>query len=91
MAVNNEELSNDEYRASSKFLTERLSNFGVDEVGLTIENLVEHWKFLQGRDYPPRIGESFKFYVNLTLTSRGQEKLMQLSGQSQEKEVGLFD
>lgn len=90
-AVRSQELSADEYRASTKHLIERLADYDEKEVGGTTEILVERERWLKGRDYPPREGETFKFYVHLTLTSRGQDRMEELTEPARHMEVGLFD
>lgn len=90
-AVRRQELSADEYRASTKHLIERLSDYDAREVGDMTEILVDRERWLKGRDYPPREGETFKYYVHLVLTLRGQDRLEELTAPARHVEVGLFD
>ena len=90
-AVDREEQSDDDYRASTKYLIERISGYDIEEVGGAIERLVDNEQLLKGRDYSPREGETFKFYIHLTLTLRGKERLIELTEPTKPIQIDLFD
>ncbi len=90
--VDTEERSDYEYRASTKQLIEKLSDYDASKVGALIESLVDNERLLEGRDYPPREGETFKFYVRLNLTMRGHDRLAGFNYKPPPYvEVDLFD
>lgn len=91
VAVDREERNKDEYCASTKYLIEHLSDYEADHVGSAIARLVDGECLLQGRDYPPREGETFRFYVHLTLTTNGRDRLMDLRIPRQPVQKDLFD
>lgn len=90
-AVDHEERCEGEYCASTKYLIEHLSDYDADQVGSTIARLVDGECLLQGRDYPPREGETFKFYIHLTLTMSGRDRLMELTMSREPVQRDLFD
>lgn len=91
LLVRQEERVDQDYRASTKFIIESLSDFNSNIVGSAIEDLVDREQLLKGREYPPRDGETFKFYVYLTLTIKGQDHVSELTRSSLPSERSLFD
>ena len=91
-AVVEEEEPENEYRPSTKRLLVRLrQQYDSETIGRAIETLIEDDKLIWGRDYPPRAGESFKFYVYMSLTIKGQRLLRELTEPPQPVHTDLFD
>ena len=87
-----EEEPENEYRPSTKRLLTRLGReYDSETIGKAIETLIDDEELIWGRDYPPRDGESFKFYVYMSLTIKGQRLLRELTEPPQPVHTDLFD
>ena len=92
IGVVEEEEPENEYKPSTKRLLARLSNdYDSETIGCAIETLIDEEEMIWGRPYPPREGESFKFYVYMSLTLKGQQRLRRFTERPKPVHVDLFD
>ena len=91
IAIDGEVRSPEEYRASTKFLIELLGEYSSEQVGSMVERMVEIEGLVEGRGYSPREGESFRYYIYMSLTIKGQEILKRWVSSPQPVQADLFD